>query len=93
MSRDAWNSHNWLEPRSVKVDSAKPLVQFHCSRCCRDFVQDPATGKQYAVHVSVFEFRKLPDSINQQWLGEMCPGAPMPFDLAVRDKLVDQHAK
>ena len=31
--------------------------------------------------------------IGKQWLGEMCPGASMPFDGEVRRRLTDHHAK
>ena len=47
--------------RRIEIEPGKPLVQRHCSRCRRDFVEDPATGERYAVYVSVFRFRKLPD--------------------------------
>ena len=94
MSRDAWDSHQWSspKPRQLKIEPDKPLLQHRCSRCGRDFVES-LSGERWAVYVSVFSFRRLPDHINTQWLGEMCPGAPMPYDVEVRNKLVDHHAK
>ena len=94
MSRDAWNSHQWSEqkPRQVAIEPDKPLRQYHCSRCGRDFVES-LSEERWAVHVSVFSFRRLPDRITRQWLSEMCPGIPMAFDMEVRNKFVDYHAK
>jgi hypothetical protein len=95
MNRDVWNSHQWSNPqgRSVEIEPGKQLVQHHCMRCRRDFVEDPPTGERYAVYVSVFQFRKLPDLITRQWLSELCPGAPLPYDIEVRSKLIENRAK
>jgi hypothetical protein len=57
------------------------------------FMEDAATGERYAVYVSVFSFRRLPDPISGQWLGKLCPGAPLPFDVEVRDRSVLQRAQ
>ena len=93
MDRDVWNSHKWSSAhgRRVEIEPGKPLIQHHCSRCRRDFVEDPPTGERYAVYVSVFQFRKLPDLITRQWLSELCPGAPLPFDVEVRSKLIEHR--
>jgi hypothetical protein len=90
-----WNSHQWssAEGRLVEIEPGKSLIQHHCSRCRRDFVEDPPTGERYAVYASVFRFRKLPDSITRRWLGELCPGAPLPYDIEVRAKLIEHLAK
>jgi hypothetical protein len=95
MDRDAWNSHKWsnAQGRRVEINPGKPLLQHHCSRCRRDFVEDPATGERSAVYVSVFQFRKLPDLITKQWLSELCPGAPLPYDIEVRSRLIENRAK
>ena len=95
MNRDAWNSHEWssANPRQVEVEPGRTVVQRHCIRCMRDFVEDSASGERHAVYVSVFNFRKLPDQISRQWLGEMCPGAPLPMDIEVRARLIEHHAK
>ena len=95
MNRDAWNTHNWISAggRKVEIEPGKPLIQHHCSRCRRDFVEDPQTGERYAVHVSVFKFRRLPDPITNRWMGEMCPGAPLPQDLEVRNRLIENRAR
>jgi hypothetical protein len=77
MSSDAWKSHNWVETRRVQLNAAPPVIHYRCSRCSRNFVEDPATGEHYAVHVSVFEFQKLSDSVNTQWLATQCPGLPL----------------
>jgi hypothetical protein len=94
MNRDAWNSHQWSsqKPRQVAIQPDKVLRQHHCSRCARDFVES-LSGERWAVYVSVFTFRKLPDHVSKQWLEEMCPGAPMPFDIEVRSRLNDHNAK
>ena len=95
MNRDAWNTHNWssAEGRKVEIDPGKPLLQHHCSRCRRDFVEDPRTGERHAVYVSVFRFRTLPDLITRRWIGEMCPGAPLPQDVEVRSRLIENRAR
>jgi hypothetical protein len=94
MNRDAWNSHQWYsqKPRQVAIEPDKVLLQHHCSRCGRDFVES-LSGERWAVYVSAFSFRKLPDHVSNQWLGEMCPGARMPLDIEVRSRLTDHHAK
>jgi len=94
VNRDAWTSHQWSEtkPRKLEIERGKSVLQHHCSRCRRDFIEDALSGERYAVYVSVFSLQRLPNHISTQWLGELCPGAPMPFDLAVRNTL-DQHAK
>jgi hypothetical protein len=92
MDSGAWNSHQWSspKPRQVEIEPDKPLRQHHCSRSGRDFVES-LSGERWAVYVSVFSFRRLPDHIGKQWLGEMCPGALMPFDREVRSRLTDHH--
>lgn len=94
MNRDAWNSHRWSSqrPRRVEIEPDKPLLQHHCSRCGRDFVES-LSGERWAVFVLVFGFRRLPDDLNKQWLGEMCPGERMALDTEVRNKIFDHHAK
>ena len=95
MSRDAWNSHQWSsqKPRQVEIEPGKPpLRQHHCSRCGRDFVES-LSGERWAVQVSVFSFRRMPNHISTQWLGELCPGAPMPHDVELRNKLAEHHTK
>jgi hypothetical protein len=93
MSRDTWNSHNWssAQGRRVEIRPGKQLIQHHCFRCLRDFVEDPSAGERYAVHVSVFTFQRLPDAISDQWLAEPCPGAAPAFDSEVRSQLNESH--
>ena len=95
MDRDVWNSHKWSSARGrqVEIESGKPLIQHRCSRCKRDFVEDASTGERYAVYVSVFSFRRLPDPVSRQWLLELCPGAPLPYDIEIRSKLIEKRAK
>ncbi len=95
MDRDAWNSHKWSSARGrqIEIEPGKPLIQHHCSRCRRDFVEDQQSGERYAVYVSVFRFRKLPDLVTEQWVGELCPGAPRPHDIEVRSKLIEHRVK
>jgi hypothetical protein len=89
MDRDAWSSHNWssVKGRRLEIEPGKPLIQHHCSRCGRDFVEDPPTGERYAVYVSVFNFRRLPDLITKRWLGELCPGETLTHDIEVRREI------
>jgi len=95
MVRNAWNSHNWSDAkgRKVEIEPGKTLIQHHCSRCRRDFVEDPPSGERYAVYVSVFNFRRLPELITKRWIGELCPGAPLPQDIEVRSKLSESRLR
>lgn len=95
MNRDGWASHKWSSPhgRRIEIEPGKPLVQHYCSRCKRDFAEDPSSGERYAVYASVLNFLRLPDPITKRWLGELCPGAPLPYDIEVRRKLILNHAK
>ena len=58
MDRDAWNSHEWSAPegRQVEIEAGKPLIQRHCTRCKRDFVENIASGERHAM---VFVFFRL----------------------------------
>jgi hypothetical protein len=89
MNSDAWNSHQWasVRGRAIELEPGKPIIQRHCSRCLRDFVEEQSSGERYAVHVSVFTLRRLPAHISSYWLGELCPGAPLDTDLEIRSKL------
>lgn len=95
MDRAVWDSHNWssVRGRRIEIEPGKPLIQLHCSRCGRDFVEDSSSGQRYAVYVSVFSFRRLPEPITKSWLGELCPGAPVPYDIEVRSKLIEHSVK
>ncbi len=95
MGRDEWNSHNWVSPKGhrIEIEAGKPLIQFHCSRCKRDFVEDPPSGARYAVSVSACRFRRFPDLIAKGWLEELCPGAPLPYDIEVRSKFIENRPK
>ena len=95
MDSDAWNSHQWTtaQGRRIELNPGKPIIQHHCSRCHRDFVEDLPTGVRYAVYVSVFTIRKLPEPVSKCWLGEFCPGSPLSFDDQIRGKLVENLAK
>ena len=93
--RDAWSSHNWssVKGRTVEIEAGQPLIQHHCSRCRRDFVEDPPTGQRHAVYVSVFSFWRLPDLITKPWIGELCPGAPLPGDIELRSKFIESYVR
>ena len=73
MDRDVWNSHQWSSARGrqIEIEPGKSLIQHRCTRCKRDFVEDASTGERHAVYVSVFSFRRLPDPVSKQWLGEL----------------------
>ncbi len=94
MEADAWNSHQWssAKGRRIDIEPGKPVIQHHCLRCRRDFVEDQLSGERYAVYVSVFSLRRIPGSITQQWLSELCPGAPPAHDIEVRNKLIEHRA-
>ena len=81
--RSAWNSHYW-HTRRVENASDHGVIHHHCSRCSRDFIDDPSTGKRFAVYVAVFRFEKLPELITTRWLDELCPGEPQAQDIAAR---------
>jgi hypothetical protein len=93
MEPDAWNSHQWssAKGRRIEIEPGKAVIQHHCSRCRRDLVEE-LSGERYAVYVSVFSFRRIPDSITKQWLSELCPGAPPAYDIEVRSKLIENRA-
>jgi len=93
MDRGVWDSHQWASARGrkVEIEPGNPLVQRHCTRCARDFIENPSNGERRAVFVSVFSFRMLPEQINRQWLAETCPGAPLPLDVEDRGKLIEHR--
>ena len=95
MDRDAWNSHEWSAPEGhqVEIEAGKPLIQRHCTRCKRDFVENIASGERHAVYVSVFSFRKLPELTTRQWLVNLCPGAPPSYDIEVRHRSIEHRVK
>jgi hypothetical protein len=95
MKSDAWNSHLWSDEklRRIDVQSGKCLLQLHCSRCGRDFVEDLSSGERHAVYLSLYSLSNLPHQIGSRWLGELCPGAPLPFDIEVRSRLIHHHAR
>ena len=94
MDNDRWNSHNWTEikGRRLEIEPGRSLIQHHCSRCGRDFIEDPQTGERSAVYVSVFSFRRLPESVSKRWLKELCPGEPLPDDVLVRSRLSESRS-
>jgi hypothetical protein len=95
MHCDAWNSHEWSaqEGHQVEIEAGKPLIQRHCTRCKRNFVENIASGERHAVYVSVFSMRKLPDSTTKQWLVDLCPGAPPSYDVEVRPRSIENSVK
>jgi hypothetical protein len=95
MDCDAWNSHEWSaqDGRQVEIEAGKPLIQRHCTRCKRNFVENIASGERHAVYVSMFSFRKLPDSTTKQWLVDLCPGAPPSYDVEVRNRSIEHRVK
>jgi len=95
MDREVWNSHQWTttQGRCIELNPGKTIIQHHCSRCQRDFIEDPLTGGRYAVYVSVFSIRKLSEQVSTRWLREFCPGSPVSFDDKIRSRLVENLAK
>jgi hypothetical protein len=83
---DPWSSHSWVVCRLEIKD--RPRIHYRCSRCSRDFTEDPLTGERSAVYVSVFNFWKLPEPVVKRWLGELCPGAQLQADIEVRSKVM-----
>lgn len=45
------------------------------------------------MHVSVFSFRRLPDTVSRQWLRKLFPGAQLSFDIEVRSELIEKRVK
>ena len=84
--REAWSSHSWVVCRLEIKDN--PRIHYRCSRCSRDFTEDPLTGERSAVYVSVFNFWKLPEPVVKRWLAEFCPGAQLPADIEVRSSVM-----
>jgi len=84
-----WGDHQWLcsKPRELRLESGKSILQRRCARCCRDFVIDGSSGARHAVFVSIISFYQLPEEVTQRWLGEPCPGQPLPSDEDDRKKL------
>jgi hypothetical protein len=95
VDRDAWKSHKWLsaQGRPIEIEPGKPVIQRRCSRCRREFIEDPSSAERCAVYVSVFSFRKLPEPISKQWLAELCPGAPLPCDVEMRCRLIEHRVR
>jgi hypothetical protein len=92
MASDAWHSHRWASPtgRRIRDQSGKAIFHHQCAQCRRDFAHDLESGERYAVHVSIFDLRRLTDPVTKQWLEEPCPGEPMPHDAVARSKVIDQ---
>jgi hypothetical protein len=93
MDRDAWSSHNWVECRTAEVEPGHQLIQYRCSRCRRDFLEAPPTGERYAVYVSVFSFRGLPKPGTKRWPVELSSGEPLPNDIDLRRRLIENRAR
>jgi hypothetical protein len=75
MDPTSWTSHQWIDARGRKVElEGHALLQYHCLRCLRDFVEEPTTGERYAVHVGIMHFDKLATRVSSLWLSELCPG-------------------
>lgn len=95
MNCGAWDSHHWSSVQGcrIEIEPGKPLIRRHCTRCMRDFAEDSSSGLRYAIYVSAFSFRRLPQPIAKQWLEELCPGAPLAYDIEVRSRLIEHGAK
>ena len=92
MKGDPWNSHSWVVCR-LEIRPGQPRIHYRCSRCSRDFTEDPISGERSAVYVSVFNFWKLPEPIVQRWLGELCPGTAPLADVEVRTQVMQANGK
>jgi hypothetical protein len=78
---DFWSSHRWISARGRSLTIAgKSLRQFKCRYCRRDFVEETPTGARYAVHVSIFDFDRLADSVTDRWLKQPCPQTALRSD-------------
>ncbi len=78
---DFWSSHTWISARGRILSIAgKSLRQFKCRNCRRDFVEEIGTGARYAVHVSIFDFDRLADSVTDRWLKQPCPRTALRSD-------------
>ena len=90
--RSVWSSHYW-QTREIEKGVYEGVIHHHCSRCLRDFVDEPVTGERYAVYVGVFRFEKLPELTTARWLRELCPGAPMIEDVEIRKRAMSLFAE
>lgn len=72
------DGHDWSH-REVRIEG-KLFSHRHCKDCGRDFVMQSSLGQWTAVHVSIFGFATLADSINMRWLSQICPGHRLPED-------------
>ena len=80
MKEKGLETHKWLRNNSREISlDGKSLVIFHCTECGRDFARQPETSDWKAVHVGPFRIDFLPDSANEHWLSEPCPGGPPPM--------------
>jgi hypothetical protein len=84
-----WKSHKWSDPspRRFEIQSGVFVLQQHCVECGRDFITVPS-GSRHAVLVSMFSFLRLGDEVTKRWLGEPCPGRPLPADNEDRQKRI-----
>jgi hypothetical protein len=69
-----------LKSAAPKIEPNKPIIQYHCVQCGRDFVTDASSRIGYAVFVPVISFDQLSDEVTKRWLSEPCPGGHLSSD-------------
>jgi hypothetical protein len=68
----------WLRNPAHEVQSSgKPIFLFHCPVCEREFARASVDSNWRAVRVGPFRIEFLSDSVNEQWLSEVCARKPV----------------
>jgi hypothetical protein len=85
-----WNSHQWFEPISRRVElwPGKLVLKRHCAQCNRDFITDLSSGHRYAMFVSAMSFHRLEDDVTNRWPKEPCFGKRLLNDEADRKRRI-----
>jgi hypothetical protein len=71
--------HHWTI-RDLELDPGVLLMLHQCRRCGRNFVMEPRTGDQYAVHVGAMRFNRLSEETTSRWVAASCPGERLESD-------------
>jgi hypothetical protein len=75
-----WDTHHDWMIRDLEMDPGIPLMLHQCRRCGRNFVTEPRTGDQYAVHVDAMGFSRLSEEMTTSWVAASCPGEKLESD-------------
>jgi hypothetical protein len=75
-----WDTHHHWMIRDLELDPGVLLMLHQCRRCGRNFVMEPQTGDQYAVHVGAIRFNRLSEETTSRWVAASCPGERLESD-------------